>query len=146
MAEKKYTHQDVFRAPFYMDNPGCYIWCKNIYGHDQMCFTILIDWENKEELDRLKRIVDLLNGKEQRPFKYVGYNIEHDLIGVGDTKEDAANPLLLTRGWGYLTGQGALALPSKEAREIQVEFMKWALSRLKDPNEPGYENIEKIEE
>lgn len=146
MAEKKYTHQDVFRAPFYMDNPGCYIWCKNIYGHDQMCFTILIDWEKKEELDRLKRIVDLLNGKEQRPFKYVGYNIEHDLIGVGDTKEDAVNPLLLTRGWGYLTGQGALALPPKEAREIQVEFMKWALSRLKDPDEPGYENIEKIEE
>ena len=146
MAEKKYTHQDVFRAPFYMDNPGCYIWCKNIYGHDQMCFTILIDWEKKEELDRLKRIVDLLNGKEQRPFKYVGYNIEHDLIGVGDTKEDAANPLLLTRGWGYLTGQGALALPPKEAREIQVEFMKWALSRLKDSDEPEYENIEKIEE
>ena len=146
MAEKKYTHQDVFRTPFYMDEPGCYIWCKNIYGHDQMCFTILIDRENKEELDRLKRIVDLLNGKEQRPFKYVGYNIEHDLIGVGDTKEDAAKPLLLTRGWGYLTGQGALALPPKEAREIQVEFMKWVLSKLKDPNEPGYENIEKIEE
>jgi hypothetical protein len=146
MAEKKYTHRDVFRTPFYMDEPGCYIWCKNIYGHDQMCFTILIDWENKEELDRLKRIVDLLNGKEQRPFKYVGYNIEHDLIGVGDTKEDAAKPLLLTRGWGYLTGQGALALPPKEAREIQVEFMKRVLSKLKDPNEPGYENIEKIEE
>lgn len=145
MAEKKYTHQDVFRAPFYMDNPGCYIWCKNIYGHDQMCFTILIDWENKEELDRLKRIVDLLNGKEQRPFKYVGYNIEHDLIGVGDTKEDAANPLLLTRGWGYLTGQGALALPSKEAREIQVEFMKWALSKLKDPSDSDYEKIKDIE-
>ena len=144
MAEKKYTHQDVFRAPFYMDEHGCYIWCKNIYGHDQMCFTILIDWENKEELDQLKRIVDLLNGKEQRPFKYVGYNIEHDLIGVGDTKEDAANPLLLTRGWGYLTGQGALALPSKEAREIQVEFMKWVLSKLKDPSDSDYEKIKDI--
>ena len=144
MAEKKYTHQDVFRAPFYMDEHGCYIWCKNIYGHDQMCFTILIDWENKEELDQLKRIVDLLNDKEQRPFKYVGYNIEHDLIGVGDTKEDAAKPLLLTRGWGYLTGQGALALPSKEAREIQVEFMKWVLSKLKDPNDSDYEKIKDI--
>ena len=131
MAEKKYTHQDVFRAPFYMDNPGCYIWCKNIYGHDQMCFTILIDWENKEELDRLKRIVDLLNGKEQRPFKYVGYNIEHDLIGVGDTKEDAANPLLLTRGWGYLTGTGALHLKPEQARKIQTDFMKWAIRKFK---------------
>jgi hypothetical protein len=39
-----------------------------------------------------------------------------------------------------------LAFPPKEAREIQVEFMKWVLSKLKDPNEPGYENIEKIEE
>lgn len=119
---------------------------KNIYGHDQMCFTILIDWKRGEELNQLKRIVDLLNSKEQRPFKYIGYNIEHNIIGVGDTKEDAANSLLLTRGWGYLTGQGALALPSKEAREIQVKFMKWVLSCLKDPNEPGYENIEKIEE
>lgn len=123
-------HSEVFRGPFSLDSCYCYIWCND--GH-QMCFTVLFDWENKQEKEKLEKIVDLLNGKEGvEPFAHVGYNFDEDLIGVGETIEEAGKPILLTRGWGYLTGQGALALNPKVAREIQIEFMKWAISRLCD--------------
>lgn len=123
------THEEVFRGPFSMDEPGCYIFCNE--GR-QMCYTIMIDWETKEEILKLRRIVDLMNGKEGvEPFKFVGYSLDDDLIGVGETEEEAKKPILLTRGWGYLTGQGALALDSKIARDIQIKFMIWTISKLK---------------
>lgn len=123
------THQEVFRGPFSMDEPGCYIYCNE--GR-QMCYTIMIDWETREEILKLRRIVDLMNGKEGvKPFKFVGYSLEDDLIGAGETEEEAKKPILLTRGWGYLTGQGALALDSKIARDIQIKFMIWTISKLK---------------
>jgi hypothetical protein len=127
-------HSDVFKKPFSMDS-GCYIWCNDGY---QMCYTILIDWESKEELDKLKRIVNLMNGIKTdpegnavEPFKFVGYSLKNDLIGAGDTEDEAKKAVLLTRGWGYLTGKGALGLPGEEARKIQLDFMKWTISTLK---------------
>jgi hypothetical protein len=92
----------------------------------------MIDWETPEEFERIKRAAALLNGDEGvTPFKYVGYNFEEDVIGVGDTEEEAENPILLMRGWGYLTGTGALHLKSEQAREIQLDFMKWAVRKFK---------------
>lgn len=123
------THKEVFRGPFSMDEPGCYIFCNE--GR-QMCYTVIIDWETREDILKLRRIVDLMNGKEGvEPFKFVGYNFENDLIGVGETEEEAKKPILLTRGWGYLTGRGALALDPKIARDIQIKFMQWTISKLK---------------
>ena len=92
----------------------------------------MIDWETREDILKLRRIVDLMNGKEgAEPFKFVGYSFENNLIGAGETEEEAKKPVLLTRGWGYLTGKGALALDPKTARDIQIEFMKWTISKLK---------------
>lgn len=39
--------------------------------------------------------------------------------------------ILLLRGWGHLTGGGALNLPDKEAIQIQNEFRDWVISKLK---------------
>ena len=39
--------------------------------------------------------------------------------------------ILLLRGWGHLTGGGALNLPDKEAIQIQNEFLDWVISKLK---------------
>ena len=124
---KNPTHSEVFRRPFSLDSYYCYIWCNE--GR-QMCFSVLFDWENEEEKKKLEKIVALLNGEDDVPFKHVGYNFDEDLIGVGDTVEEAGKPILLTRGWGYLTGCGALALDRKVARDIQIDFMKWVISKL----------------
>ena len=130
MDKNKLTYKEAFQGPFYMDDHGCYIWCKNIYGREQMCFTIL-DWERPEEAKRLKRIVSLLNQEPgAKPFKHAGYNFEEDIITAGDTVEEANSPLLLMRGWGYLTGCGALDLDPKYARQIQLDFMKWAVRKF----------------
>ena len=138
------THSDVFIGPFWADEPGCYIWCKNVYGNTQMCFTIFNDWGRKDVEERLKRAIALLNDEPAEPFKCVGYNFDKDLIGFGDNEEEAGDPILLTRGWGYLTGCGALHLDSKQAREIQLEFMKWVMGKLKGKT-IEFENMEEPE-
>ena len=132
MEKENITYKEAFTGPFYADDPGCYIWCKNIFGNEQMCFTVMINWKVPEEFERIKRAAALLNGDEgAMPFKYVGYNFEEDVIGVGDTEEEAGNPILLMRGWGYLTGTGALHLKPEQARKIQLDFMKWAVRKFK---------------
>lgn len=35
------------------------------------------------------------------------------------------------RGWGHLTGCGALNLPPEEAIEIQDDFGEWIVKKLK---------------
>lgn len=131
MKKDNITYKEAFTGPFYADDSGCYIWCKNVFGNDQVCFTI-IDCETPEEFERIKRAAALLNGDESvTPFTYVWYNFEDYVIGVGDTEDEAGNLILLMRGWGYLTGTGALRLKPEPARKIQTDFMKWTIRKFK---------------
>lgn len=38
---------------------------------------------------------------------------------------------MLIRGWGHLTGCGALNLPDHEAAKIQDDFGEWIVKKLK---------------
>lgn len=106
---------EIYFRPFRGDPGGysSYIWCDK----HTMCFSIL--------QPRLKnRIIDLLNGEDEAvPFLRV--EIDNDYIVIN------GSPALLVRGWGRLTGCGALRLEASKAKAIQKEFLEWTLQQLK---------------
>lgn len=57
----------------------------------------------------------------------VKHSVKHDrgMIYMDET------PVMLTRGWGHLTGCGALNLPGHEAAKIQDDFGEWIVKKLK---------------
>lgn len=105
---------DIYFRPFRGDPGGysSYIWCNK----NTMCFSIL--------QPRLKnRIIDLLNGDKATPFLCV--EIDNDYIVIN------GSPALLVRGWGRLTGYGALRLEASKAKVIQKDFLEWTVKQLK---------------
>lgn len=75
-----------------------------------------------------KDIVKVLNGEKVHPSvkSRLGTNFEYDkgLLTVDSSR------ILVIRGWGYLTGIGALNLDSTLAAEIQDEFGEYILNKL----------------
>lgn len=71
-------------------------------------------------------VINLLNGESDTlPDKYKSkYKYDCCEIYKGDHK------VMRVRGWGYLTGVGALALPTKEAIKIQDEFGEYIVEKL----------------
>ena len=109
-------HTDVFKGPFTADEECCYIFCND---GSQMCFDVM----DERDASLGKRIAALLN--DELDVEYF------DDIGVSDDGQYICNghsPILMVRGWGYLTG--ALHLPAKEAVKIQNDFVKWAARML----------------
>jgi hypothetical protein len=105
---------DIYFRPFRGDPGGysSYIWCNK----NTMCFSIL--------QPRLKnRIIALLNGDEATPFLRVEVNDDYIVIN--------GSPALLVRGWGRLTGCGALKLEASKAKTIQKDFLEWTVQQLK---------------
>lgn len=106
--------KDIYKAPFHID--GCYIKSSD----NVKCFNVLTD---DEELKA--RIVSLLNEEDGAfPLKNVGLSSDKKYI------VSEQNPILMTRGWGYLTGSGSLDLPAEDAAKIQDNFTQWAASRI----------------
>ena len=106
--------KEIYFRPFRGDPGGhsSYIWCDK----HTMCFSIL--------QKRLKnRIIALLNGDEAIPFLRV--EIDGDYIVIN------GSPALLVRGWGRLTGCGALKLEASKAKTIQKDFLEWTVQQLK---------------
>lgn len=106
---------EIYFRPFRGDPGGysSYIWCDK----NTMCFSIL--------QPRLKnRMIALLNGEDEAvPFLRV--ETDNDYIVIN------GSPALLVRGWGRLTGCGALRLEASKAKAIQKEFLEWTVKQLK---------------
>ena len=80
--------------------------------------------------DILERVEGLLNKKREDYFEAIG-TTESDPCAL---KID--NVWFIIRGWGHLTGTGAMNLPQKEACEIQDAFRDWLIARLKGKESP----------
>lgn len=78
---------------------------------------------NLEDND-YKKLVRVLNREEK-------FNKSHDFCISDDTIFCDNKPLLRVRGWGHLTGIGALNLPVLEAIKIQNDFLNYLLEVLK---------------
>lgn len=108
------THKDIWVPPFQCSK---YSWNITDNNH-RIVFTALCDDDTKE------RIMKLLNGDaDVEKFKTAQVvdpcNLYLDGKGVG-----------MFRGWGHLTGKGALALDVKTATKIHNDFMLECLTKL----------------
>ena len=122
--EKELTIFDVWTLPFKSDMEDLFIYVWDSDHH--MCFDFLTDDEKE-----CKRILALLNGKEDAlPYKNVTKH--KDFIVASDDKEPKT--LLMVRGWGYLTGSGALKLDTYTAIRLQNELVDYAVKQLKGLN------------
>lgn len=116
------TFKEAWTLPFVGDPDGytSYVWDSK----NRMCFNFL---SYDEEL--YKRVIDLLNGKDAVPFKIVQRNDQHIL--VSDSEENYITPILLVRGWGYLTGCGALKQDNQTAIMLQDQLIDYCVEKLK---------------
>jgi len=113
---------DAWTLPFKGDPNGITIYIWDSKGH--MCFTYLDDDEQK-----YRRIIGLLNGEDEKPFVGVGSDGSHIAV-TDDRTETETKPCLLVRGWGYLTGIGALNLDHETAGNLQHELMEYCMNKL----------------
>ena len=112
---------DVWDKSFRYDGYG-YIWS----GNDVMVFTIDMDRDISSSfiVNFMQDMVDVLNGNEIKneyeKFEIKdGCDLYYDGIIIGSF-----------RGWGHLTGSGALGLSEKEAVAIQNEMIEFVLNGL----------------
>lgn len=85
-----------------------------------LCFN----WKARMSDETRQKIIDILNGDCNQPVKH-SVKEDRGMIYINET------PVMLIRGWGHLTGCGALNLPSHEAAKIQDDFGEWIVKKLK---------------
>lgn len=82
------------------------------------------DWVVRITQENKQMILDSLNGISRKAIKgEIKYN--SDFISINGIN------IMVLRGWGHLTGCGALNLPSEEAAKIQDDFGEWIVKKLK---------------
>ena len=86
------------------------------------------DWCVDISLEKQQELIDVINGTKQPQFKYKFYR---DGIKIySENPIFKGEPILIIRGWGYLTGIGGLYLPQKGAIRIQDEFGDYIVEQL----------------
>lgn len=108
------TYKDVYQLPL-EDNHG---WIYDQKGN--FVFQFIIDDEKIEQ-----KILNVINGKEN--FKNPNIVFKHE---QGKIVDNSGSPIILIRGWGNLTGIGAMNLSAEEASNIQDTFANFIVKRL----------------
>jgi hypothetical protein len=106
---------DVYKLPLTLSE---YSW---VYD-DNENFVFQFATENR---NLQRKVTDCINGKIKPTEVTSTFVYENGFI-----QTDKGVKLILIRGWGYLTGQGALNLPFEEAKNIQDTFAQFIISKL----------------
>lgn len=114
MTQENLTWEQVYDLPLVKDEFTSYAWAKN----GTMAIQFL-PWISKE--DRIK-IVCAINGSIKLNIKQLSKDGCDFLINE--------KPAFFVRGWGHLTGTGALNLPQEKALEIQNGFIDHVFKSL----------------
>lgn len=104
---------EIYKPPFHISEP--FIFSSN----GVMAFTILTG-----DNELIWKILNALN-EEDAHLDLDGITCKDDVFILKDGKN-----ILMVRGWGHLTGCGALKLPDKEAIVIQDAFRDWVLGKI----------------
>ena len=107
---------DVYKLPLHADHHGSYAWTPDD--------TMALDFDFDVEMKVREEIIATINGEKESSTKgkwYVANAIDFFLDGVY---------MFCVRGWGHLTGTGAMHLPEESAARIQDEFVKYIISRI----------------
>ena len=114
MKKKIKSFAEVWNLPLHRDeNSSVYAWSDN----GVMALTFAID-----DVSLIDAIIDRINDKARE--------ISGKWERSGTTFYKDGKAAFIVRGWGYLVGGGALALPQKEAARIQDEFCDYILEQL----------------
>ncbi len=120
----KISYKDVYQKPFRQMHECSHVFSSN----NVMSFTFDINMTINQP-DFCKYFIDILNGASaDEKRKHYTYSVK----GV-DLFVEANGMMQLVgcvRGWGYLTGCGALGLSQEEAKRIQDEFIEYILKTL----------------
>lgn len=108
------TWKEVFKLPFNLSVSGLYVYDDN--GRIVMNIT-----DNK---DYALMILNVLNGGEEH---FRNSPFVDNVLSIIDSKGE---PVIIIRGWGYLTGIGGLNLSDSEALNIQDDLQSWILDKL----------------
>lgn len=106
--------EKAFSLPFKADRFGEYLFDAN---------NNMIAMSQTEDIMSLNLIDSIINKKSVVRLK-VKYDSDSGLITMND------DPLMLIRGWGYLTGIGSLNLPEEEAVAIQDDLANYIVEKL----------------
>lgn len=107
---------DIYQPPFRAE--GVMIFSAN----NVMALMALNLYHCPEKM--MKRTVDVLNGESSA----VG---NPDVGCEGGEIYVNGDPFLVVRGWGHLTGRGALNLSENEAAKIQDDFAAWVVGKIR---------------
>ena len=108
------TYKDVYELPLEESHGWIYDQKRNFV------FQFMIDDEKTEQ-----KILNVINGKEN--FKNFHLSFYHE---NGVIQDDKGQKIILIRGWGNLTGTGAMNLSVEEAANIQDTFANFIVERL----------------
>jgi hypothetical protein len=113
--------QDCYKFPLKVDD-----YCPVITwtADKQRAFDWCVDVSSEKQ----QELIDMINGTKQHQFKYKFYREGIEIYS--DNPVFKGEPILLIRGWGYLTSTGGLHLSSEEAIRIQDEFGDYIVEQL----------------
>lgn len=115
-------------------------WWKNVYQLplrvDEYCphyaysanGTMALTFQT-DDREFIKKFIDTLNGERESQAKSGTWRNEGVDIIAGDRL------VCFVRGWGHLTGCGALALPLEVAALIQDGFIEYIMERISGPHD-----------
>lgn len=116
--KKLKTYKDVYKFPLHLDS-----YCSWAWDSDD---NFVFQFETKDRDFRLK-VIETLNGNYSPENKNMFYHKE----GYIYIKTQVPHiPVILIRGWGNLTGTGAMNLPLEEAENIQDTFAEFIVDKL----------------
>ena len=120
------TFKDIYKFPLKVDD-----YCPVITwtADKQRAFDWCVDVSSEKQ----QELIDIINGTKQHQFKHKFYR--KDIEIYSDNPIFEGEPILLIRGWGYLTGIGGLHLSSEEASKIQDDFGDYIVKQLNKNNE-----------
>ena len=113
------TWEQVWELPLHCDKYSLYAWSKN----GTMAITLEHENDYKQDEALLKSIVNRINGGPLLDSAGHWSNNTCDFFLDGKY-------IFCVRGWGHLTGCGAMNLHPKDAERIQDEFIAFVLNRL----------------
>jgi len=108
------TYKEVYQLP--LEDIHGWIYDQN----ENFVFQFSIDNEETQN-----EILDVINGKNKLTNPNISFR--HDRGGIID---NTGREIILIRGWGNLTGTGAMNLSDKEASNIQDTFANFIVERL----------------
>jgi len=109
----KKTWQEVFKAPFKIDDRSVFI-----FDSDN---RRVMQFHRELEKEVSQAVEDILNGKKIQPLKRI-FQVRDEDVYMDDEL------VFCVRGWGFLTK--VLQLTSAEAIEIQDDLLRFVSYRL----------------